>query len=257
MTNVYLNLKLNLFRYHQTMAGSQCKQAEFVDLDLLAVLPEDFSSVEALPIGGLASDIDLDHLAVLPGDSSDETLPSGLLASVISPLYVPFVAGSTDQAIRQPAYKIIHIWRTYKNIPDLPSDVVIHDETPPSDDMLIFKVIIQHILKGIKASFFSEMKNSEKLTYNNYIINRFFVRLCCHAVSQQLHLMVKVHNIAFLLQPSDSEQVFYKDASNPSKSFVWQTANALIDRDPQEQSSSEIKLCCQRSRQERFGESLE
>ena len=44
MTNVYLNLKLNLFRYHQTMAGSQCKQVN-VDLDLLAILPEDFSSV--------------------------------------------------------------------------------------------------------------------------------------------------------------------------------------------------------------------
>ena len=153
----------------------RCKQVNFVDLDLLAVLPGDFSIDEALPIGSLASDIDLDHLAVLPGDSSDETLPSGMLASVISPIYVPFVTGSTDQAILQPAYKIIYIWRTYKDIPDLPSDVVIHDETPPSDDMLVFKVIIQHLPKGIRASSFSEMKNSEKLTYNNYIINRFFV----------------------------------------------------------------------------------
>ena len=141
------------------MAGSQCKQVN-VDLDLLATLPEDFSSDEALPIGGLASDIDPDHhLAILPGDSCGENVPIGLLASVILPRYIPYVAGSTEN-ILQPAYKNIYILRTYKNIPD-PSDVVIHDEAPLSDDILVSTAFLQNILKGRRALFLSENKNSE------------------------------------------------------------------------------------------------
>ena len=97
MTNVCLNiLQLNLFRYHQTMAGSQPEQLNFFDLDLKSDL------------------FDLDLPAVLPGDfRSYETLPSEILASDISPIDVPFVTGSMDQAILQPAYKIIsYIWLT-------------------------------------------------------------------------------------------------------------------------------------------------
>ena len=129
MTNVYLNiLQLNLY---QTMAGSQCKQVNFADLDLKTDL------------------FDLDLPAVLPGDfRSDETLPSGILASDISPIDVPFVTGSMDQAILQPAYKIIsYIRLTCKDIPD---------EIPPSDNMLtdnsnMDEVTLQHLHKGIRA----------------------------------------------------------------------------------------------------------
>ena len=128
--------------------------------------------------------------------------------------------------ILQPAYKIIsYICLTYKDIPDLPSDEVLPDEIPPSDDMLTDKVTIQYLHKGIRASFFSEMKNSVKLAYKiNYIIDRFFVRrLFCHTFSQQRDLDGKVYSAlsfgimarptAFLLQsPYLAHKVFFKDA---------------------------------------------
>ena len=71
------------------------------------------------------------------------------------------------------------------------------------------------------------------------MINRLFVRLFCHAFSQLRHLVVKVHNIAFLLQPSDSAQVLFQDAKEP---LFHPLTLGLLYRDPPEQSSSEIRL---------------